>query len=84
MNPIVSSIIENYKTTGIFKKTDEFYQLGPNDRHIIFTFLLEDSKHKADEFRKKNKWVDMLSVDAYVRLGKKDLVVWKNCRIFDI
>ncbi len=83
VNPIVSKIIENYKVTGVWQ-TDDYWDLGPYDRAIIIDFVKEVGKRRVDKARKEAPWIDMLIVDVSIEIDKKDLVVWKNCRIFDI
>jgi hypothetical protein len=83
MNPIVSKIIENYKVTGVWQ-TDDYWELGPYDRAIIINFVKEDGKRIVDKARKEAPWMNMLTIDYYVEDEEIDLVVWKNCRIFDI
>ena len=83
MNPIVSKIIENYKVTGVWE-TDDYWDLGPYDRAIILNFVNEVSKRRCDKARKEAPWMNMLIIDYSIEFEDKDLVVWKNCRIFDI
>jgi hypothetical protein len=83
VNPIVSKIIENYKVTGVWQ-TDDYWDLGPYDRAIIINFVKEVGKRRVDKARKEAPWMNMLTIDYYVEDEECDLVVWKNCRIFDI
>jgi hypothetical protein len=82
VNPIVSKIIENYKVTGVWE-TDDYWDLGPYDRAIIINFVKEVAKRRCDKARKEAPWMNMLIIDYYVEDEEIDLVVWKNCRIFD-